>query len=409
MTVLFYELKKVLGKTVNKVALLLLLAALAIVTTLAIGGVSYTEPDGSSISGMAAARQLEKVKKQWEGYVTEDVLRAVIEANDAVNQSPEYQSDDVTENNMAYSRKQGFSDIREMLNQAFSDFQTYDYFRADSLSPEDAGAFYGKRAASLREWLDSEEMKDQFTENEKQYLIRHYEEMETPVYYTYADGWKTLLTYTDTMIMLIVLITGFLVSGIFPGEFSLKADSVYFSSRFGRNRGVRAKIGAGLLLITVIYWGTMLLYTGIMLFALGTGGGSCVIQTGLGGWKSFYNITFFQKYLLSMLGGYAGSLFILSLAMLISAKTRSAVLAVTMPFIVLFIPSFLSGVNALNKVLGLLPDQLLQISSVINQFNLYELGGQVVGSVPILMVLYSCLCVIMIPWTYRIFHRISER
>ena len=134
-----------------------------------------------------------------------------------------------------------------------------------------------------------------------------------------------------------------------------------------------------------------------------------MIQTGLGGWKSFYNITFFQKYLLSMLGGYAGSLFILSLAMLISAKTRSAVLAVTMPFIVLFIPSFLSGVNALNKVLGLLPDQLLQISSVINQFNLYELGGQVVGSVPILMVLYSCLCVIMIPWTYRIFHRISER
>lgn len=406
---LLYELKKVLGKTVNKVALLLLLAALVIVSTLAISGVSYTEPDGSSISGMAAARQLEKVKKQWEGYVTEDVLRAAIEANDAVNQSPEYQSDDVTENNMAYSRKQGFSDIREMLNQAFSDFQTYDYFRADSLSPEDAGAFYGKRAASLREWLDSEEMKDQFTENEKQYLIRHYEEMETPVYYTYADGWETLLTYTDTMIMLIVLITGFLVSGIFPGEFSLKADSVYFSSRFGRNRGVHAKIGAGLLLITVIYWGTMLLYTGIVLFALGAGGGSCVIQTGLGGWKSFYNITFFQKYLLSMLGGYAGSLFILSLAMLISAKTRSAVLAVTMPFIVLFIPSFLSGVNALTKVLGLLPDQLLQISSVINQFNLYELGGRVISSVPILMVLYSCLCVIMIPWTYRIFHRISER
>ena len=334
---LLYELKKVLGKTVNKVALLLLLAALVIVSTLAISGVSYTEPDGSSISGMAAARQLEKVKKQWEGYVTENVLRAAIEANDAVNQSPEYQSDDVTENNMAYSRKQGFSDIREMLNQAFSDFQTYDYFRADSLSPEDAGAFYGKRAVSLREWLDSEEMKDQFTENEKQYLIRHYEELETPVYYTYADGWKTLLTYTDTMIMLIVLVTGFLVSGIFPGEFALKADSVYFSSRFGRNWGVRAKIGAGLLLITVIYWGTMLLYTGIMLFALGADGGSCVIQTGLGGWKSFYNITFFQKYLLSML------------------------------------------------------------------------GGQVVGSVPILMVLYSCFCVIMIPWTYRICHRISER
>ena len=104
-----------------------------------------------------------------------------------------------------------------------------------------------------------------------------------------------------------------------------------------------------------------------------------------------------------MLGGYAGSLFILSLAMLVSAKTRSAVFAVTVPFIVLFVPSFLSSVNALSEILGLLPDQLLQISYA--SINLYEAGGKVTGAVPILFVLYLSLYAVMLPGTYRVYRK----
>ena len=90
----------------------------------------------------------------------------------------------------------------------------------------------------------------------------------------------------------------------------------------------------------------------------------------------------------------------MSLAMLVSAKTRSAVFAVTVPFIVLFVPSFLSSVNALSEILGLLPDQLLQISYAIGAFNLYEPGGKVTGAIPILFVLYLSLYAVMLPGTY---------
>ena len=176
------------------------------------------------------------------------------------------------------------------------------------------------------------------------------------------DGWKALLEYAPTIIMLIVLIMGFLVSGIFSSEFQLKADSIFFSTRLGRNRGTVAKIKAGFLMVTVIYWGVMLVYSAVVLISLGTDGASCAIQTGLGGWKSFYNISYLQDYLLTMIGGYLGSLFILTFSMLVTAKTRSTVLAVTIPFILLFIPSFLNGISILSNVLGLLPDQLLQIS-----------------------------------------------
>ena len=307
-----YELKKVLVKPVNRIALLILLAALLIITSLAVGGVSYTESDGSSVSGAEAAAKLRQAKEQWAGYVTD--------------------------NNIAYSRKQGFSDLRELINLAFSGFQSYDYYRADSVSEDEVGSIYERRISNLKEWLDSDEVKDRFTDNEKEYLIRQYEETETPLYYTYADGWSTLLTYSSTLIMVTALIAGFLVSGIFSSEFTLKADSIYFASQYGRNRGVQAKIAAGFILQSGIYWITILLYTGILLLILGAEGGSCAIQSGMDGWKSFYNITYFQEYLFTVLGGYIGSLFILSLAMLVSAKTRSAVLAVTIPFIVLFVP-----------------------------------------------------------------------
>ncbi len=77
-----------------------------------------------------------------------------------------------------------------------------------------------------------------------------------------------------------------------------------------------------------------------------------------------------------------------------------------LPFIVIFLPSFIENLNSpiVNKILGLLPDQLLQIGNVLNYFNLYSLGGGVIGALPILLVLYTVLTAILFPviyWEYR--------
>lgn len=142
-----------------------------------------------------------------------------------------------------------------------------------------------------------------------------------------------------------------------------------------------------------------------MLAVLGTGGANCAIQNGFSNWKSFYNITYLQDYLLTVFGGYLGSLFILFLSMLASAKTRSKALAATIPFILLFIPSFLSGMSVLSEVLGLLPDQLLQISTAIKTFNLYQIGTKVVGSVPIILTVYFILFCMLLPVLYRVYQK----
>ena len=377
-----FEIKKVFSKTVNKIALLILVVALLVVSFFAVNSVDYVDENGTSTSGIAAARNLRNDKNQWSGYLTDNVLSEAILKNEEIIASPEYLSKDVKENDKAYAKMQGFSDIRTIINKAFCSFNEYDYYRANSVTSDEVRNLYERRITNLTEWLNSDEIKDNFSKDEKEFLITQYNELETPFYYEYSDGWKALLEYAPSIMMLLVLILGFLVSSIFSNEFQLKADSIFFSAKLGRNKAINAKMRAGFLIITAVYWGTM-----------------------LGGWKSFYNITCLQDYLLTMAGGYLGSLFILTLSMLVSAKTHSTTLAVTVPFILLFIPSFFSGISVLSKGLGLLPDQLLQVSQAVNLFNLYKIGGKVVGAIPIIMILYFILYCILLPMLYSVYQK----
>jgi ABC-type transport system involved in multi-copper enzyme maturation permease subunit len=402
---LFFEIKKVFSKPGNKIALILLAISFCVASYFAIGNVDYVDENGNDTIGIAAASALREKKNQWAGYITDDVLRKVLEENARINRSEEYLSEDVTENNKAYSKKQGFSDIRTLINCAFEEFQSYDYYRADSVTPEEVSSFYDRRTAGLVEWLNSDEQENHYSEQEKQFLITRYETLETPFYYEYADGWKALLKYAPTIMMLMVLITGFLVAGIFSDEIQLKADSIFFSSQLGRKQAIIAKIMAGFIIVTAIYWITMALYSGVVLSVLGTGGAGCVIQTGFENWKSFYHITYLQDYLLTVLGGYLGNLFILFLSMLVSAKTHSKALAVTIPFILLFVPSFLSGMSVLSEVLGLLPDQLLQVCTAIKTFNLYQIGGKTVGAIPIILTMYFILFCLLLPALYQVYRK----
>ena len=57
------------------------------------------------------------------------------------------------------------------------------------------------------------------------------------------------------------------------------------------------------------------------------------------------------------------------------------------------------------KILGLLPDQLLQISSSVNYFNVYQIGSKVIGAIPILFTIYLICYFILLPLLYRIYKK----
>lgn len=401
-----FEIKKVFLRRGNQIAVALLAVLLCVVCFFA-GNISYVNESGETETGFQAVKKLREEQKEWAGFLDEVKIRKVIEENNKISQTPEAKSEDFQENDKAFHKKQGFQEIRNLLNYAYAEgFRDYNYFRADSLKPEDASKFYENRIVLLKEWLLGEG-KGLFSETEKEYLIKKYESLQTPFFYDYVEGWKQLFLYFPTILMILMLVLGYLISGIFAREFQWKADSILFSSMYGKDKAVSAKVKACFYIVTGIYWCTVLLYTGAVLLYLGADGAFCPVQANSSGWKSFYEMTNMEKYILCAVGGYLGCLFISFLTMLVSGKTKSSVAAVVLPFVLLFLPSFLSNINhpAAAGILGLLPDRLLQLAQGTANFTLYEIGGKVLDGIFLLFPVYSVFCALLLPVLKRMYRK----
>ena len=333
MKMLQFEIKKVFSKFKNKMAVILLLIILIATCILTMNRVEYVDMDGNASSGIAAARNLRAEQNKWTGNLTEDVIAEVVKENKKINNSKEALSDDIQEQDKAYAKKQSILVITDLINNAFSEWRDYNSYAIDNISAKEAKQVYEKRISALKGYLDSGE--ETFTEAQKKFLIQRYENLKTPFYYEYVGGWSALLQNISTFILMLALVIGFFVSGIFSDEFQIKADSIFFSSKLGRNKAVVSKVSAGFLITTVLYVVFVLLYTLIVLLMLGADGANCPIQLDL--WRSAYNVTFFQAYLLIVIGGYVGTLFAAIISMIVSAASRSTATAVIVPFMILCI------------------------------------------------------------------------
>ena len=402
-----YELKKVFGSVGGKIALILYIAVLALSCWLSATGaanmeIKWVNEQGESEYGLSAVRKLREAQEAWEGWVDQDTLSRMIQENQRITATPEANSTDIQQLEIAYSWKQGFAPIREMVSRTYAEgFRKYDYYTADRMTSIDADAFYGNREKLLTHWLydETDAGFSMYSEAEKQYLINQYRQLQTPYYYTYYEGWHQLLENSVYIPSLGILILGFLLAGIFSNEFKWKADPVFFSSLCGRKKANFAKIKAGFLLVTVLYWGAMLVYSLFTLCYLGFGGANCIIQWEI--WKSIYNINMWQAWVLILVSGYIGNLFLGFLTMWISVKTRSAVFAVTTPFILIFLPSLLEGMPGwLSKITGLLPSHLLELYQNLGMFKLFPAFGQVFRSLDVCIVLYLVLSILLVPMMY---------
>ncbi len=403
-----YELKKILGGIGGKVALVLLAGMVLLASWMAVSGVEWVNEQGDVETGLAAISKLRSAQLEWAGTLDEERLRQILRDNQRIAATPEAQSGDYKQNDIAYGWRQGYRPVLDMVNFAYArDFQEFDWYRNETVTPDQAGDFYPNRTRLMKACLYDETsgIYNLFTQREREYLVRQYETLTIPFYYTYTQGWEVLMYNSPFVIMTCALILGYLTAGIFAGEFRWKSDGVFFSARYGRGRAVAAKIVAGFLLVTALYWAAVLSYMLLTLGILGAGGGNCPLQ--IDQWKSFYHLTLWQAWALTAAGGYIGCLFFSFLTMYVSARTHSSLFAVTVPFLLIFLPSFLDnlGSDRLSKYLGLLPDQLLQIYQALRYFNVYQLGSRVFSAMDILPWLYTLLSVLLVPMMYQTFGR----
>ena len=385
----YYELKRLLSKPSTKVLCIIPIIVVFFLVMLAVDYGDWVNSDGTHTQGIMAIRKLKEAKEVWNGMLTEDRIAEVIVKNKELKNN--------------YVALQGFMDIRQLINYSFSEFREYDFETIDQLSSWNAQDFYSNRVEKLTTWLNGEGS-EFYNEKEKNYIIAKYEAMNYPLKYEYADGWIRAKDNIAVAIAATVLINCLIVSNIFASEKQYREDSIYFSSFYGKNKGIHAKIIAGMIFSSVLYSCVLCIYTSAILSIYGTSGAECLIQASPRSWKSMYNITNIQEYALCLCGGYILCVFMSMLTMYVSAVTTSAVISLFVSYSVLFVAPVLGTLPGMpSDIVGLLPDQLLVVHDKILQMQVYCIGDTVLQPISILFVLYLLLTIVLYLLTYRTF------
>ena len=99
-----FEMKKVFSKPKNRIAVLVMILVLIVLSFLTINRVEYVDEDGNHSTGISAARELRAAKNEWAGPLTGDVLQEVIAENDK-STIPKKRSRTILRNRIRRTRK----------------------------------------------------------------------------------------------------------------------------------------------------------------------------------------------------------------------------------------------------------------------------------------------------------------
>ncbi len=401
-----YELQKIIFKRANQIVVILLAILIAYTCRNAIQKVEWVDDKGEVETGHAAAVKLQEASEEWSGVLDQELLEKVLAELKEIYGSTKIDVQSEESNWLLRNKLQGMQDLADILSATFGEkYGTYEEMVAD-LQPEDLLLFYEERMENRKEWLYEDETSwgyYNYSENEKKYILSQYASLESPIEVGYHEGWVQASEQIPALLKYGIILLSFVLAGIFSDEFSLKTDAIYYNTLHGRTKATAVKVGIGFLVITVDYWLSVGVYSMIVLGSLGADGANYCIQSHVSYWKIRESMTFLQEYLLTIGAGYLGYLLIGFLIMWISAKTKSPVLAVLFPSLLILLPEYLWGFYSptMRRIIGLLPDKLLDIGQAVEYLYLYTIGDNIMTAVPILLTIYPCLTVVLVFLCYH--------
>lgn len=401
-----YELQKLIFKRANQIVVILLAVLIAYTCRNAIQKVEWVDDKGNAETGHAAAVKLREASEEWSGVLDQELLEKVLAELKEIYGSTQIDVQSQESNWILQNKLQGLQDLADILIATYGGkYDTFEEMVAD-LQPEDLLPFYEEHIENRKELLYEDETSwgyNNYSEDEKQYILSQYASLESPIEVGYHEGWVQASEQIPGLLKYGIILLSFVLAGIFSDEFSLKTDAIYYNTLHGRTKATAVKVGIGFLVITVAYWLSVGVYSIIVFASLGTDGANYCIQSHVSYWNIRESMTLLQKYLLTIGSGYLGYLLIGFLIMWISAKTKSPVLAVLIPSLLILLPDYLRGFYSptTRRVIGLLPDKLLDIWQAVSYLYLYTIGGNIMTAAPILLTIYPCLTVFLVFLCYH--------
>ncbi len=134
----------------------------------------------------------------------------------------------------------------------------------------------------------------------------------------YAEGWKVLADSMGGFGIVLNLVITALILPLFGRDLSVQMEELVRSARFGQKRLDFARILSAYLSATVLYIAGMMIYFSIFMMPYGLEGANQPIQSNVRAFFSLYNITYLQQFMINLLAGYSGLIFMVSAALMVT-------------------------------------------------------------------------------------------
>lgn len=391
-----YELKRIFTKRLNRVLISIGLVLSIILSFLAATSNRFVTPEGHLEMGITATRKLVKDKNRNKGLMTPQTVSKLIAQDQKIFQ--EYK--DKNESDKVYGRSlQQYLDVEQLVSYILTGNEDYNPSVYLYVSPKKLLNIYKIRESKIQKliWQNGK------TEEQRKYLKTQYDKISTPYKYEAPDSWDTLQLYVVTYSIILAVLMGILASGIFAEEITLKADAIFFSSKYGRNKAIKTKIIAGLITSTGIYWIGMCVFTVISLALMGTSG-SHTLMSMLNSY-TIYNVTYGQAFYIMMFAGYIANLLATTISMLVSAIMGSSNIAICIPFFLFCIMPFVGRLGGSKGIFLLTPDQLNNFQEIMKVNHIYQIGGFVTNQLVMILTIYLIANLVFIPLIYAVYKR----
>lgn len=395
-----YELKKVFSKRINQVIIVSTFFIAVIIALFAVGSVRYVDEEGEVYTGGLAARDLTEDQNRWKGELTSEQIEQIVK--NAKELSAKY-PEEIPDNEYGKTA-QSYETITEFIIGVLTPDTEWDDSVLYQLSEEQTADIYTLYQENMAKMAE-----EYGTTPEKKELIENvYETVEIPLYYEATVSWETMRMYTQTYIIILAVVIGFLSISIFSGEFRPGTEGVFLAAKYGRSKAVKNKVLAGTLMATIIYWVGMGLLDSIAFGVMGTSGFFTPYQ--ISDPYCIYSMTYGEYHLLMLLMGYIASLFSVSLTMLITVKMHSQTVAAAVPFFIFCMFPFIGRMfSSFTAIFDFMPSVFSNIIEYVKKPLIFQVGGFAFRQLPFVILLYGALFIVMLPLVYRCYRRYGLR
>lgn len=272
--------------------------------------------------------------------------------------------------------------------------------------PEVASSFYkwsdkiGKETAEYyRETYEGQKGEALASKAEEMY---GYLSNEYKAYYDYSWGWsrlhamQTVLPFTIGLLLIVVL------TPMFSDEYGKKTDSLLLSAKYGKSKLIKAKIITSFS-IAIFSWLLIQLINIATIFSLfGIEGSKAFVQN----WavnQSPYAFTYLTSYLAVTAMSFVGLLFLTSMILLISSRSKTPFISLIISAIIILLPTVHLDIFAgrvVQKILMFLPTNILIGVHHFKTFEAFYLFGNVIMLPSAAMAVAGILSILMVIGAY---------